>query len=576
MMTSPLRALAAAMPLTTLLPLAAGQVVSPYTHQDAPVIVCFARNTDPAYVARIQAIIDLQNAVFGDATRYHLGNRWPGTAGVPINLTWSFVPDGVQVPGSSEPASANELFAKFDTAFAGQGGRAAWVAKFQQVFNRWAELTGVRYTRVTFGGQDWDDGAAFGSAAQAGRRGDCRITMHPIDGAFGILAYDFFPTSGDMVMDSNDITYFADSTASFQNFMNTVAHEHGHGLGLEHTCSNNSHVLMEPLQEGGFFGPQQDDIRAVHSLYGDHYESNDTPATATPIGALTPGAIVNFGTITAAGGLTPPGASVLSIEGAGKLDWYSFTVATAAPAAVSVTPVGTTYDDSAQTGGCPGVATNINALTIADLALQVYGGAGASLLGSANTGGLGVAESVTTSTLQPGTYQVKVYSATSAAQAQLYKLSLACPTPAVTTAPAPKTVNAGQTTTLTAAANNAVTYKWRKAGIAVNDGGNISGSNTPTLTFSPARMADSGAYSVAITNACGQTVTASAALTVNCLTNCDGSTTAPILNIADFTCFVTRFNAGDPWANCDGSTVAPTLNILDFVCYQQRMAAGCP
>src|ERR1041384_6453700 len=157
MTTRPLCAFAAALPLTALLPLAAGQVVSPYTNQNAPMVVCFAKGTDPDYMARVQAIIDIQNLVFGE-TRYHLGGtRWPGTQGNPINLSWSLVPDGVQVPGGGEPASANELFAKFDTAFAGSGGRAAWVAKFQQVFTRWAELTGVHYTRVTFGGQDWDD-----------------------------------------------------------------------------------------------------------------------------------------------------------------------------------------------------------------------------------------------------------------------------------------------------------------------------------------------------------------------------------------------------------------------------------
>ena len=61
-----------------------------------------------------------------------------------------------------------------------------------------------------------------------------------------------------------------------------------------------------------------------------------------------------------------------------------------------------------------------------------------------------------------------------------------------------------------------------------------------------------------------------------CYANCDGSTTAPVLNIADFVCFQQRFAAGDSAANCDGSTTAPVLNIGDFVCFQQLFAAGCP
>ena len=61
-----------------------------------------------------------------------------------------------------------------------------------------------------------------------------------------------------------------------------------------------------------------------------------------------------------------------------------------------------------------------------------------------------------------------------------------------------------------------------------------------------------------------------------CYANCDASTTTPILNVADFTCFLQRFAAGESYANCDGSTTAPTLNVADFTCFLQAFAAGCP
>ncbi len=61
-----------------------------------------------------------------------------------------------------------------------------------------------------------------------------------------------------------------------------------------------------------------------------------------------------------------------------------------------------------------------------------------------------------------------------------------------------------------------------------------------------------------------------------CYANCDQSTTPPILNILDFTCFLNKFAAGDPTANCDGSTTPPVLNILDFTCFLNAFAAGCP
>jgi hypothetical protein len=63
---------------------------------------------------------------------------------------------------------------------------------------------------------------------------------------------------------------------------------------------------------------------------------------------------------------------------------------------------------------------------------------------------------------------------------------------------------------------------------------------------------------------------------VACYPNCDASTAPPVLNVADFTCFLQRFSAGDPYANCDGSTTQPVLNVADFTCYLQRFAAGCP
>src|SRR5262249_38881975 len=64
--------------------------------------------------------------------------------------------------------------------------------------------------------------------------------------------------------------------------------------------------------------------------------------------------------------------------------------------------------------------------------------------------------------------------------------------------------------------------------------------------------------------------------TNTCYPNCDASTTAPVLNVADFSCFLNRFAAGDSYANCDGSTTTPVLNVSDFSCFLNRFAAGCP
>jgi hypothetical protein len=70
-----------------------------------------------------------------------------------------------------------------------------------------------------------------------------------------------------------------------------------------------------------------------------------------------------------------------------------------------------------------------------------------------------------------------------------------------------------------------------------------------------------------------------------CYANCDASTTAPILNVEDFACFINAFAAAQSlppaqqvtnYANCDASTVMPVLNVEDFACFINRFAAGCP
>jgi hypothetical protein len=60
-----------------------------------------------------------------------------------------------------------------------------------------------------------------------------------------------------------------------------------------------------------------------------------------------------------------------------------------------------------------------------------------------------------------------------------------------------------------------------------------------------------------------------------CYANCDLSTSSPLLNVADFTCFLQKFAAADPYANCDNSTTTPVLNVSDFTCFLQKFAAGC-
>jgi hypothetical protein len=53
-------------------------------------------------------------------------------------------------------------------------------------------------------------------------------------------------------------------------------------------------------------------------------------------------------------------------------------------------------------------------------------------------------------------------------------------------------------------------------------------------------------YDVTLTTSCGQAVSNLARVTIlpACYPNCDFSTSPPVLNISDFTCFLNRFAAG--------------------------------
>ncbi len=64
--------------------------------------------------------------------------------------------------------------------------------------------------------------------------------------------------------------------------------------------------------------------------------------------------------------------------------------------------------------------------------------------------------------------------------------------------------------------------------------------------------------------------TAVLSFTEVCYADCNLSGT---LTVADFTCFQTKFVAGDPYADCNQSG---TLSVADFTCFQSMFVAGCP
>lgn len=291
-------------------------------------------------------------------------SRWTSTAtngavvaDQAITLTYSFVPDGTPVfLSTTGNSAATDLFATFDSGY--PGGRAAWQAKVRAMFDRWSEVTNITYLEVA------DDGAGFPLApGQLGARGDIRIAARPI-GA-GPLAVNFFPAfGGDMVIDSDDIGTFANPASDFVQFFNVLAHEHGHGLGLQHVEPQNATKLMEPVLNTAFTGPQEDDIRGGRYFYGDALEPNNSFAESQFFGdTLRTVNSVGVQTIT---------IENVALERQGVSDFYKFTAFAQVPIAIRVEPIGTQY----QFGPQGGSASLFDAKAARDLGLRLYRHAG--------------------------------------------------------------------------------------------------------------------------------------------------------------------------------------------------------
>ncbi len=642
----------------------------------APMIACFAEGTDPRYIAAIEALVKAKNDALFGGMDYFLVGRWSGAAGAPVNIRWSFVPDGLSISsGAGEPVSNSTLFSVFDAGFSSQGGRATWTNRWTQVFARWAQLTGNTYTRITVGGNDWDDGASWGTGGSAGLRGDVRIAAHPIDGASNILAYNYFPSNGDEVLDTQDISNFA-STANQNRFLrDTVMHEHGHGMGLAHSCSNNSKILMNPFIDTSFDGPQQDDIRGMQAFYGDANGIINTPALAKDLGSIGPGvSIPSSGVLGATPapltGSADANSAVYSVNPSTLADYFKITTTTGLALNVTATPKGSTYQNAGQAndGSCPTTGTT-NAAAAADLTITVYASNGTTQIAFSNSSPAGSPESMINAILStPGVYYIKI-GGVSVSGTQAFTLSMNATTtqtvPQFTTDPqADAQYCTGGTITFNAVANGlpAPTVQWRRNSVPLNDDARISGSTTGTLTITPSTFDDAGVYDCVATNINGTTTSGSASVAFNdvvftqqpqsvtvpvnspvtfsistsgpaptayqwkldgtpiflgnaptlsftteegddgvytcdvtgpcgvvtsdpatltfvtstCYANCDGSTTSPVLTASDFTCFLTKFRAGDAYANCDGSTGSPTLTASDFTCFLSAFRAGCP
>ncbi|HEX4951822.1 MAG TPA: matrixin family metalloprotease [Thermoanaerobaculia bacterium] len=328
-------------------------------------------------------------------------DRWTSTAtnggglsqGSPTTLTWSYVPDGTSIPSNpslaGDATGPSNLFAWLNGLY---GNFNTWHAFFVQVFDRWSQISGITYVY-----QPSDDGAAFpqsgvssGASGALGVRGDVRISARTLGGPSGVLAFNFSPNSGDMVIDSAD-GYFNTTTNNSIRLRNTLGHEHGHGLGFTHSCPDDDTKLMEPAISTNFDGPQLDDLLAVQRQYGDPLENNDSSGAATIL----------------------PGSSALvegiALDDNGDVDFFRFSVGSATQVTARAIPTGATYLEGPQVGASCSAGTSFNTLTLNDLGVALLDTNGSTVLATSNVNPAGQAESVTFALPAAGDYYVRVF-----------------------------------------------------------------------------------------------------------------------------------------------------------------------
>ncbi|CAA6680100.1 MULTISPECIES: matrixin family metalloprotease [unclassified Lentimonas] len=403
--------------------------------------LCWAPSTSPHVQAafegvRALAISDGESDPLIPQAIFQADVRWTSTAtdgstgneGTPITLTWSFVPDGTMINNNNGQTLASDLIAQLNTTYgapttANDYTTAAWFPLFEDAFASWAAETGNRYIY-----EPADDGDTFpilgsssGASGSIGIRGDVRIAGVSIDGNSNTLAFNYYPNSGDMVIDTADTSNFTNNSTTKARFLNTIAHEHGHGLGLGHVCPTNQTKLMEPSVTTNFSGVQFDDSLTSQALYGDGFErngankNNNTIATAHDLGALNA-----TGT-----------AQNVTIGNSNDIDIYRFQISSARQLNITVTPTAqAAYTEGAQNGSNCSAGTLFDPTDRQNLSIRVIDTDGTTVMGSSDTSAIGQIETLSNiQLLQTGQdYYVEVTgggeNSGDANNAQLYALDL--------------------------------------------------------------------------------------------------------------------------------------------------------
>jgi len=383
------------------------------------------------------------------AQAFILGNAdsppWLNTAsgsrtgnGQPVTLTWSLVGDSTLTPGlGGSPRVGSDLIAFLDTIIGGSPSppqesdltARPWFTLFEQSFDRWEALSGIDFVYEAN-----DDNASLGLfSGNSNVRGDIRIGGRDVDGANGTLAFAFLPngfaSDGDVVFDTSESAFFGNDNFNFRRFRNTLTHELGHSLNLQHVVSDTDTLLLAPSINLSIDGPQLDEVRAAHFFYGDVYEKsnnglgNDIAARATNLGTIVAGSTVSIGADANVPNqrISATATDFVSISNIDDTDFFSFTITTPSLLDALLTPLGGTFSQTNE-GPMP-VPVPFDANARSNLALSIFDTDGITLLATIDNTGQGASETLENlNLLAAGEYFARVTGADDTIQ--LYQLDL--------------------------------------------------------------------------------------------------------------------------------------------------------
>jgi hypothetical protein len=113
-------------------------------------------------------------------------------------------------------------------------------------------------------------------------------------------------------------------------------------------------------------------------------------------------------------------------------------------------------------------------------------------------------------------YTVSVVNSLGSANSAAALLTITNKVPTIISQPASVVANVGDNPSFTVGAQgqNPLTYQWFKAGVALSDGGNVTGSSSATLSLGNVQVSDGAFYTVTVTDSTGSTGSAAAQLAV--------------------------------------------------------------